>query len=134
MTSRNLYVRGDPPSRWAHETRDAMENNETEPSLYDARFEHDACGVAFLADLKRPASHEIIDLALTALENLAHRGAFGADPETGDGAGILIQMPDAFLRAVSGFDLPAAGGYASGIAFLPHDPDAADHAKRVIAA
>ncbi|HWD25513.1 MAG TPA: glutamate synthase large subunit, partial [Acidimicrobiales bacterium] len=104
----------------------------TTEGLYDSRFEHDACGVAFVADLRRPASHELVELALTALENLGHRGAFGADPETGDGAGILLQMPDAFLRAVCGFELPPLGGYASGIAFLPNDDAAAERAQEAI--
>src|ERR1700679_2259487 len=72
-------------------SRGRMTTVSTTEGLYDSRFEHDACGVAFVADLRRPASHEIIDLSLTALENLGHRGAFGADPDTGDGAGILIQ-------------------------------------------
>ncbi|HEV2362327.1 MAG TPA: glutamate synthase large subunit, partial [Acidimicrobiales bacterium] len=92
--------------------------------LYDPRFEHDACGVAFVADLTRPANHDVVDLGMTALENLAHRGAFGADPDTGDGAGILIQLPHRFYRSVlgqMGIDLPAAGAYATGIGFLPAD-------------
>ena len=92
--------------------------------LYDARFEHDACGVAFVADLRRGPSHQIVDLALQALENLAHRGAFGADPETGDGAGILLQMPHRFFSEVVGEDLPDAGGYAAGMVYLPVDEDA----------
>src|SRR5487761_736186 len=102
-----------------------MEPRLLQEGLYDPRFEHDACGVAFVADLQRGRSHEIVDLGLTALENLAHRGAFGADPETGDGAGILIQMPDEFLRAVIDFELPPAGAYASGLAFLPLEERAA---------
>src|SRR5487761_2476467 len=102
-----------------------MDQQLLQEGLYDPRFEHDACGVAFVADLKRGSSHEIVDLGLTALENLAHRGAFGADPETGDGAGILIQMPDEFLRAVIDFELPPAGAYASGLAFLPLEERAA---------
>ncbi len=102
--------------------------------LYDARSEHDACGVAFVADMVRGPSHEIVDLALQALENLAHRGAFGADPETGDGAGILIQMPDELFRAVAGVPLPPRGSYASGIAFLPPDAPAAARAERQIGA
>ncbi|HEY5272934.1 MAG TPA: glutamate synthase large subunit [Acidimicrobiales bacterium] len=110
-----------------------MEEYEIEPGLYDPRFEHDACGVAFLADLKRPPSHELVDLGLTALENLAHRGAFGADPETGDGAGILIQMPDKFFRAVVPFSLPERGHYVSGMAFLPIDAAAAAGSRAEIA-
>ena len=98
-----------------------MATAESPHGLYDARFEHDACGVAFVADLERGPSHELVDLALQALENLAHRGAFGADPDTGDGAGILLQMPDKLFRAVVGFELPAAGRYVSGMAFLSGD-------------
>ena len=101
----------------------------TSKGLYDARFEHASCGVAFVADLRRGPSHEIVDLALSALENLAHRGAFGADPETGDGAGILLQMPHALFSAVAGVLLPAPGAYASGMAYLPADPAAAARAK-----
>jgi glutamate synthase (NADPH/NADH) large chain len=106
----------------------------TENGLYDARSEHDACGVAFVADMVRGPSHEIVDLALTALENLAHRGAFGADPDTGDGAGILLQMPDELFRAVAGVALPPKGSYASGIAFLPADVGDAAAAEEQVAA
>ncbi|WP_116948467.1 glutamate synthase large subunit [Jiangella endophytica] len=93
--------------------------------LYDPRFEHDACGVAFVATLDGVASRAIIDRGLTALSNLDHRGASGAEPDSGDGAGILIQVPDAFCRAVAGVELPAAGHYATGLAFIPDD-DAQD--------
>src|ERR1043166_4387653 len=96
--------------------------------LYDAAFEKDACGVGFVVDMKGRRSHAIVDLAITALLNLEHRGATGAETNTGDGAGILIQMPDRFLREVAGFDLPEAGSYASGIAFLPRDHTAATEA------
>ncbi|MDT0201295.1 glutamate synthase large subunit [Nocardioides sp. AE5] len=89
--------------------------------LYDGAHEHDACGVAFVATLTGEASHDIVAKALTALRNLEHRGAAGAEPNSGDGAGILLQVPDAFLRAVVDFDLPAAGTYAVGTAFLPGD-------------
>jgi glutamate synthase (NADPH) large chain len=89
--------------------------------LYDPRFEHDACGVGFVVDMKGRPSHEIVRLAITALLNLEHRGATGAETNTGDGAGILIQIPDGFLREVAGFDLPERGGYAAGMAFLPQD-------------
>ena len=103
--------------------------------LYDPRDEHDACGVAFVATLSGQPSHDLIDLALTALRNLEHRGASGSDPDSGDGAGILIQVPDAFLRASVDFDLPAAGQYAVGIAFLPRDGDGTvEHAIEDIAA
>jgi len=91
--------------------------------LYDPRFEHDACGVAFVVDMKGRRSHDIVRMAITALENLEHRGAAGAEPNTGDGAGILMQMPDRFLRETTGFDLPEPGAYAAGMAFLPQDSD-----------
>ena len=70
--------------------------------LYDSRFEHDACGVGFVADLPGRRSHDIVAKALTILRNLDHRGAKGADPDTGDGAGILTQIPDRFYRAACG--------------------------------
>jgi glutamate synthase (NADPH) large chain len=97
--------------------------------LYDGQHEHDACGVAFVATLTGTPSHDIVAKALTALRNLEHRGASGAEPDSGDGAGILLQIPDAYYRAVCDFELPAARSYAAGIAFLPTDPD--DAAKTV---
>ncbi|MGW5455850.1 glutamate synthase large subunit [Nocardia sp. NPDC003979] len=87
--------------------------------LYDPAYEHDACGVAFVADMHGRRSRDIVDKAITALLNLEHRGAAGAEPNSGDGAGILIQLPDKFFRAVVDFELPEAGSYATGIAFLP---------------
>ncbi len=89
--------------------------------LYDPAYEHDACGVAFVATLRGKPGRDIMDAGLTALKNLEHRGAVGAETETGDGAGILTQVPDAFLRTVVAFDLPPAGSYATGIAFLTPD-------------
>ncbi len=89
--------------------------------LYDPSFEHDACGVAFVATLTGVASHDILGKALTALRNLEHRGASGSEADSGDGAGVLTQVPDAFLRDVVDFDLPATGRYAVGTAFLPAD-------------
>ena len=89
--------------------------------LYDPRFEHDACGVSFVVDIKGRASHGIVSTALGALCSMEHRGATGAEPDTGDGAGILVQIPDAFLRATAGITLPEVGAYAVGIAFLPSD-------------
>ena len=100
--------------------------------LYDPSREHDACGVAFLATLTGVPSHRIVADALTALRNLEHRGASGSEPDSGDGAGILLQVPDAFLRSTVDFDLPAAGHYAVGIAFLPTDGDARAGVKRAI--
>ena len=87
--------------------------------LYRAENEKDACGLAVIATLRGEPSHGIVDAALTALRNLEHRGAVGADEGTGDGAGLLTQVPDEFFRSVVDFDLPAAGGYAVGTAFLP---------------
>ena len=87
--------------------------------LYNPAYEHDSCGVAMVADMHGRRSRDIVDKAITALLNLEHRGAQGAEPNTGDGAGILLQVPDAFLRAVVDFELPAEGSYATGIAFLP---------------
>src|SRR5580692_9909861 len=89
--------------------------------LYDSRFEHDACGVGFVADLAARGGHDVVASALRVLCNLEHRGAAGADPDTGDGAGILTQLPHAFFREVTGFSLPEAGGYAAGLVFLPTD-------------
>ncbi|HWG95336.1 MAG TPA: glutamate synthase subunit alpha, partial [Mycobacteriales bacterium] len=93
--------------------------------LYDPAHEHDACGVAFVADVAGRSSHDIVEQGLTALRNLEHRGASGSEPETGDGAGILTQVPDALLRDVVP-DLPPAGQYAVGTAFLPADPAEAE--------
>jgi glutamate synthase domain-containing protein 2/glutamate synthase domain-containing protein 1/glutamate synthase domain-containing protein 3 len=87
--------------------------------LYDPRFEHDACGVGMVARLDNRPTHEVVSRAITALENLEHRGAAGADPRTGDGAGILMQMPDELLREVAGFELPPAGQYGVLMCFLP---------------
>ncbi|MDG2319083.1 MAG: glutamate synthase large subunit [Rhodospirillaceae bacterium] len=92
--------------------------------LYDPAQEHDACGVGFVANFKGAQSHEILQQGLRILENLEHRGAVGADELAGDGSGILIQIPDAFLReetAKLGFVLPTAGDYAVGMVFLPKD-------------
>ncbi|TXK41820.1 glutamate synthase large subunit [Nonomuraea sp. C10] len=92
--------------------------------LYHPANEHDACGVAMVADVAGRRGHGIVVKALTALCNLDHRGAKGSEPDTGDGAGILTQIPDAFYRATTGFPLPPAGQYATGIAFLPIDEQA----------
>ena len=89
--------------------------------LYDPAFEHDACGVAFVARLDGTRSHETIVQALVALENMEHRGAAGADADTGDGAGILVQLPDSFLRASVAFELPRPGRYGVGVCFLPQE-------------
>ncbi len=93
----------------------------SEQGLYRAEYEHDACGVAFVARLDAQPLHETVRMALEALANLEHRGAAGADPSTGDGAGILLQIPDAFIRAVLSEELPAPGRYGVAMCFFPHD-------------
>ena len=96
----------------------------TKQGLYDPQFEHDACGVGLVANVKGVKSHDILKLGLGALCNLEHRGAKGADPETGDGAGVLIQMPHAFFRKTLdalGIAPPQPGHYAVGMTFMPHD-------------
>ncbi|WP_426363380.1 glutamate synthase large subunit [Streptomyces sp. E-08] len=98
-----------------------MDGRPAPQGMYDPRNEHDACGVGFVATLTGVASHALVEQALTVLRNLEHRGATGSEPDSGDGAGILLQVPDAFLREVAGFALPEAGAYAVGIAFLPED-------------
>ncbi len=100
----------------------AFERFSSTPSatgLYDPRNERDACGLAMVATLRGTAGHDIIETALTALRNLEHRGAVGSDAGTGDGAGIVTQIPDGFLRASVDFELPAASRYVVGMAFLP---------------
>jgi glutamate synthase (NADPH/NADH) large chain len=92
-----------------------------EVGLYNSDFEKDACGVAMVATLTGQARHDIVALGLTALRNMEHRGASGAEPDSGDGAGILIRIPDLFFREVVEFPLPPAGSYGAGIAFLPAD-------------
>ncbi|MEV4685675.1 glutamate synthase large subunit [Streptomyces kurssanovii] len=100
-----------------------MDGRPAPQGMYDPRNEHDACGVGFVATLTGVASHELVEQALTVLRNLEHRGATGSEPDSGDGAGILLQVPDAFLREVTAFELPQAGSYAVGIAFLPADAE-----------
>jgi glutamate synthase (NADPH) large chain len=102
--------------------------------LYDSGYEHDACGVGFVADLSGRRTHDTVAQALTVLRNLDHRGAKGSDPDTGDGAGILTQIPDALFRAACDFPLPAAGSYAAGLAFLPPDAAAGEQAQAAVAA
>src|SRR4051812_13944879 len=93
--------------------------------LYDPRNEHDSCGVGFVANIKGKKSHAIVSQGLEILVNLDHRGAVGADPLVGDGAGILIQIPAELYRqwaGANGIDLPAPGDYAVAMCFLPADP------------
>jgi len=102
-------------------------SRQTRPSkqgLYDPAYEHDACGVGFVANIKGIKSHAIVRQGLTILENLEHRGAVGADPLAGDGAGLLLQIPDQFFReecAANGVALPAEGAYGVGMLFLPQN-------------
>jgi glutamate synthase (NADPH/NADH) large chain len=100
--------------------------------LYDPRHEHDSCGVAFVVDVAGRRSHDVVARGRAALCRLDHRGARGAEPNTGDGAGVMIQVPDEFLRAVVDFVLPLAGAYATGLVFLPVDDAQAAHAVRVL--
>ena len=106
----------------------------TEPvGLYDPAFEHDSCGVAFVARLNGEPSHETLQRAVRALENLEHRGAAGADPLSGDGAGMLLQLPDEFFRGVIGRELPPAGAYGVCVAFLPRgDEERRDELEHIL--
>ncbi len=104
--------------------------------LYDPRNEHDACGVGFIAQMKGIKSHQIVSDGLAMLENLTHRGAVGADPLMGDGAGILVQIPDRFFReemAAQRVELPPAGQYAVGHLFMPRDEAMCAHIENLIA-
>jgi glutamate synthase (NADPH) large chain len=90
--------------------------------LFDPALEHDACGVAFVARIAGGRTHSVIESGIEALVNLGHRGASGAEPDSGDGAGILLQVPDEFFRDAAGLPLPAPGAYGVGMAMLPIDP------------
>jgi glutamate synthase (NADPH/NADH) large chain len=100
--------------------------------LYDPANEHDACGVGFVAHIKGEKSHQIVRQGLTILERLTHRGAVGADPKAGDGAGLLMQIPDTFFREEAGLELPESGSYAIGMVFLPKADDAREAFESVI--
>jgi glutamate synthase (ferredoxin) len=100
--------------------------------VYDPSFEHDACGLGFVVDVAGRRSHAVIDRALEVLINLEHRGACGCESDTGDGAGILVQMPDRLLRRAAGFALPEAGTYGAGLVFLPTDHRARLALRRLI--
>ncbi len=96
-----------------------MENR----GLYDSRFEHDACGVGLLVNVKGVKSHQLVEKGLQVLEHMVHRGAEGADPKTGDGAGIMVQIPHEFIL-LQGIPVPEKGRYGSGLVFMPNDVDA----------
>ena len=127
-----------PPFCWMIEVRNKVNNSSlpAQQGLYDPRNEHDACGVGFVAHIKGLASHDRVSQGLQILENLTHRGAVGADPLAGDGAGILIQVPDAFLRKVLVKDkvtLPPVGDYGVGMLFLPRDAKARAACEKILA-
>src|ERR1039457_865174 len=104
--------------------------------LYDPQFEHDSCGVGFVVNMKGRKSHQLVSDALQILVNLDHRGACGCEANTGDGAGILMQVPHEFLAAATeklGFKLPAAGQYGVGMLFMPKNPAEREAVKAALA-
>src|SRR5262245_35434810 len=105
--------------------------------LYDPRHEHDACGVGFVVDIKGRRSHAVVEQGLQVLVNLLHRGACGCEANTGDGAGILIQIPDRFLHKVTaplGIALPPLGEYGTGLIFLPVAENERERLRRLLEA
>src|SRR3954452_19777897 len=100
--------------------------------LYDPAYEHDNCGVGAVADLSGEPRHQTLVRALDVLDRLEHRGATGPEIDTGDGAGILLQLPDEFLREVVDFELPQAGRYAAGMVFLPREPETRAEIEQLI--
>ncbi|MEU8570107.1 glutamate synthase large subunit [Streptomyces pathocidini] len=123
MRSASTHSTGTGTAAWS-----PMDGRPAPQGMYDPRNERDACGVGFVATLTGEASHELVEQALTVLRNLEHRGATGSEPDSGDGAGILLQVPDAFLRESVAFALPEADSYAVGIAFLPAEDGPAQEA------
>ncbi len=132
-STRSVGPKGASPLGRAIPVKSGPRRASREPGLYDPSFEHDACGIALLADLSARRSHELVEQAITALEHLDHRGAKGADKDTGDGAGILVQVPHEFFAGVVDFDLPGPDMYAAGLVFLPQDADDAAKVQRRIA-
>ena len=113
---------------------ETLKNNK-KYGLYSKSFEHDACGVGMVANIKSNSSHEIVEQSLEVLEHLGHRGAAGSDPLTGDGAGITVQMPHEFFLQESkkiGFNLPDKGSYAVAMCFLPKDKKLNNNIKKII--
>lgn len=114
-----------------------MYRNSRIGGMYESFYEHDACGVGFVVNLSGPPTHQIIEQAIHVLENLEHRGACGCDPETGDGAGLLIQIPHRFFAEEAeklGFSLPEPGKYGIGMVFLPRDAEERRTCKEILAA
>jgi glutamate synthase (NADPH/NADH) large chain len=110
-------------------------NRPVAEGLFDPAREHDACGVGFIVNLRNEKSHRIVENGLRILENLEHRGAVGADPLMGDGAGIMVQIPHKFFSREAGrlgFALPAPGEYAIGFIFMPQDADLRQKMERVV--
>jgi len=115
----------------------APDRSQPARGLYDPYFEHDGCGIGFVTHVKGAKSHQIIQKGLSILKNLEHRGACGCDAETGDGAGILIQMPHDFFRAAAHdarLFLPSPGEYGTGLVFLPTDPAARQFCEETLEA
>ena len=110
----------------------AGESLPSKQGLYDPKFEHDSCGVGFVANIKGAQSHRIISDGLQILANLTHRGAVGADPKAGDGAGMLLQISDRFFREAVEFELPEKGHYAVGMVFLPRGQAGQAESKGII--
>jgi glutamate synthase (NADPH/NADH) large chain len=108
-----------------------MEKRPETQGLYRSEFEHDNCGIGFVAHIKGRKSHKIVDMGLETLENMIHRGAEGADSRTGDGAGILVQIPRDFYL-LQGYALPPQGQFGTGIVFLPKDPVEAEKCKEIL--
>lgn len=123
----NRATKANVPARIKNRTRAVIDPGLPDAQgLYDPRNEKDSCGVGFIADMKGRKSHKIVQDGIQILLNLEHRGAVGADPRAGDGAGMLVQLPDAFFRKEAtrlGFDLPEPGRYAVGYIFFPRDPE-----------
>ena len=116
----------------AHKRDKPVALHKQSKGLYDSQYEHDACGISLVCDIKGKACHSIVELGIQALCNLEHRGALGADALTGDGAGIMIQIPDSFLRAVVDFQLPSPGCYATGVGYFPRDERAYKQAVKSV--
>jgi glutamate synthase (NADPH) large chain len=108
-----------------------MKDYEQQQGLYRSEFEHDACGIGFVAHIKGKKSHDIIRQGLEVLENMTHRGAEGADSKTGDGAGILIQVPRDFYL-MQGYSLPPEGQFGTGLVFLPQDRHEAARCEEIL--